>query len=313
MLPTLTTHRLLLRPAEPSDVEALWSLWTHPDVRRYLWDDRAITREEAATTLEDCLALDDQGLGLWRVEQFEADDPTSLEAGILGCAALLPVGTAAQYEPRLAGLVEPLVALSPKFWRRGYAHEALCVLLEHAAAVLRLSRVAGVTDVPNVRSDRMLRRAGFVVFSEVAGPRYPLRTYLRDGLQRTNTGTAHDELVDAYLHYAEAVSLHGYRGDLPAAWDQMRNLLANDPEGAWQVIQALVRRCIRDEVLAYIAAGPLEDLLCAHPLVFIDRVESLARTDLHFRRALSGVWGWERMPPEVLARIDAILAGEPRL
>jgi hypothetical protein len=37
-----------------------------------------------------------------------------------------------------------------------------------------------LTDVPNAASDRMLRRAGFVPLGETAGPRYPLRTYLRE-------------------------------------------------------------------------------------------------------------------------------------
>lgn len=38
--------------------------------------------------------------------------------------------------------------------------------------------LAGVADVPNVRSDRMLRRAGFDVPGEVPEPRHALRTYL---------------------------------------------------------------------------------------------------------------------------------------
>ena len=75
----------------------------------------------------------------------------------------------------------------------------------------------------------------------------------------------------------------------------------------------VVDSATRDEVLAYIAAGPLENLLCRHPHAFIDRVEILATRDAHFRRALSGVWGWERMPDDVLARLDVLFGDEPRL
>jgi RimJ/RimL family protein N-acetyltransferase len=171
MQPTLETLRLRLRPATPADVDWLWALWTAPEVRRYLWDDRVITRDEAATALGDCLALAPAGLGLWIIDARE-------EGEAAGCAGLLPVGTAAEHEPRLAGLVEPLVALAPTACGRGFAREALGALLGHAAGALSLARLAGVTDAPNASSDRMLRSVGFRVLGEVPGPRHTLRTYL---------------------------------------------------------------------------------------------------------------------------------------
>lgn len=179
MQPTLTTARLSLRPVTPDDAEGLWTVWTDPLVRRFLWDDRAISREEAAATISDCCALGPDGLGLWVLaERGPTVDATPTADVLLGCAGLLPVSTAAEYEPRLAGLVEPLVALMPSAWGRGYATEALAELLRYARQTLGLARLAGVTDVPNAASDRMLRRAGFEVLGEVPGPRYALRTYL---------------------------------------------------------------------------------------------------------------------------------------
>jgi hypothetical protein len=44
-------------------------------------------------------------------------------------------------------------------------------------------------------------------------------------------------------------------------------------------------------VLAYIAAGPLEDLLKLHGLHVIARVEQESKTDVRLQLALSGVWG----------------------
>lgn len=173
MQPTIETPRLQLRPISAADVDMLWALWTDPQVRRFLWDDRTLTRAEAAATIDDCIALAEDGLGLWVVAPRPAGPP-------IGCAGLFPVSTAAEFEPRLAGLVEPLVALTPSAWGRGHAAEALGALLQHAAHTLGLTRLAGVTDLPNVASDRMLRRAGFRVLSEVAGPAHPLRTYLWD-------------------------------------------------------------------------------------------------------------------------------------
>ena len=96
-----------------------------------------------------------------------------------------------------------------------------------------------------------------------------------------------EHLVIAYLQHAEAVSLRSSKGD-HAVWEEVEDLVRTDPEAAWVVVQELVRRAARDEVLAYIAAGPLENLLCYHPHLFIDRVEALDGQDAHFRRALSG-------------------------
>ena len=182
MQPMLTTPRLALRPAEESDIDALWTLWRAPEVRRFLWDDRTISRAEAATMLTDCRALAAQGLGLWMLQAApraaRPEVPVASGGTILGCAGLLPVSTAAEYEPRLAGLVEPIVALAPAAWGHGYAQEALGALRDYAARALGLTQLAGVTDVPNAASDRMLRRVGFVPLSEVAGPKYRLLTYV---------------------------------------------------------------------------------------------------------------------------------------
>jgi RimJ/RimL family protein N-acetyltransferase len=178
--PDLTTARLRLVPVQSSDVDALWALWTYPDVRRYLWDDREISREQAAATVEECGAFAARGLGLWLLIAPAHESSRHPMSAPIGCAGLLPVGTAADHEPRLAGLIEPLVALTPRAWGRGYAQEGLGALLEYAATSLGLVRLAAVTDVPNVASDRMLRRAGFTVLSEVPGPKYRLRTYLWD-------------------------------------------------------------------------------------------------------------------------------------
>jgi hypothetical protein len=123
----------------------------------------------------------------------------------------------------------------------------------------------------------------------------------------------HEELIEGYLAHAEARCLHGDDGDLAPAWWQMRDLVERDPEAAWLVVVEMVQRITRDEVLAYVAAGPLEDLLCGHPRTFIDRVESLAGSDAKFRRALSGVWPRTDVPEDVVARIDAVLGDEPRL
>lgn len=166
MLPTLTTERLTLTPAAPDDLDALWALWTDADVRRFLWDDRAVTREEAAGVLDDCLAAAADGLGLWTV-RAHGDD------ALAGCVGLLPANP-----PPGVG---PLVALHPSRQHRGYAAEALRAVLGHAFATLRLPELVATVDVPNQASHRMVERLGFRRSGERQGPRYPMLLYTLPG------------------------------------------------------------------------------------------------------------------------------------
>jgi ribosomal-protein-alanine N-acetyltransferase len=163
-------------PAVSGDLDGLWKLWRRRDVRRYLFDDAEVTRELAAEVLAGCLAEATAGRGLWIVHERAA-------ATTIGCVALMLVGSAAEHDPTLAGLVEPMAALEPAWWGRGFATEALAALLAHAFGALDLPRIAGVTDVPNEGSHRMLLRLGFVVRGEREGPCHRIRTYL---LERPN-------------------------------------------------------------------------------------------------------------------------------
>lgn len=49
--PRIQTTRLLLRPFSLHDLEPLHQLWADPDVRRYLWDDDTIAREQVVSEI----------------------------------------------------------------------------------------------------------------------------------------------------------------------------------------------------------------------------------------------------------------------
>lgn len=175
--PTLDAGRVTLVPAVPADLDRLWEIWREPDVRRYLFDDQPVDRERARAVLEGCLGEAPNGSGLWTIREHAT-------APIVGCAGLMPVMWT-EYDPSGAGLLEPIVALAPAVWHRGYAVESLARLVRYAFDVLDLARIAGATDVPNEASHRMLTRAGFVPQRECQGPHYRMRTYL---LERPSLG-----------------------------------------------------------------------------------------------------------------------------
>jgi len=51
---------------------------------------------------------------------------------------------------------------------------------------------------------------------------------------------------------------------------------------------------------------------CKHADAMIDRVESRARQNARFRKAVARVWGWTRIPKEIRARLDMLVAEERR-
>lgn len=161
---------MLLQPAGEADLAFLHALWNEPQVRRYLFDDGPVTQDVARDVLHDALARARDGLGLWRVERRDG-------GRALGCVGINPVTTAALFEPSLAGLLEPLAALRPEHWGRGYATEALTAVVTYAFRDLRVPELAAVNDAPNVASARMLLRLGFQPHTKVAGPKHPLHTY----------------------------------------------------------------------------------------------------------------------------------------
>jgi [ribosomal protein S5]-alanine N-acetyltransferase len=171
MLPHLPTARLELRPAALNDLDALWALWAEPEVRRFLFDDVPVTCERAAEVLGHCLQAAEAGLGLWVARPRDAE-------AVIGCVGLMAASTAAQYDPRLVGAIEPLAAFVPAVWGHGYATEALAAVVRYAFEQLGLPQLAAVNDVPNEPSDRLVRRLGFAVTGECEGPRYRLRTYV---------------------------------------------------------------------------------------------------------------------------------------
>ena len=118
-------------------------------------------------------------------------------------------------------------------------------------------------------------------------------------------------LIDAYLSYAKSLCRDEMNDADYWAVDVVRDIVARDAEAAWPIVLELIGRAEDDEVLAFIAAGPLEDLLIAHGPQLIDRIEARAATDKTLRRALSGVWGESQMSDLVLQRLKLLVRDEP--
>jgi ribosomal-protein-alanine N-acetyltransferase len=141
----LETTRLRLQPCRTEDVELIHTLWTHECVRRFLFDERVISRDEARAFVEESLANFEQyGYGLWLV--FARED-----ARLVGFAGLL---RSEEEGPNL------IYGIHPDFCGEGYATEAAAAVLSYALEKLALPKVKADVDEPNAASVRVLEKLG---------------------------------------------------------------------------------------------------------------------------------------------------------
>lgn len=94
-----------------------------------------------------------------------------------------------------------------------------------------------------------------------------------------------NELASAYLRYFGSKRKEDWW-----AWNDVDDLVRRDAERGWEVTRVLVNKSSSDEALAYVAAGPLEDLLKRHGLAVIDRIDNESEINDRLRVALSGVY-----------------------
>jgi RimJ/RimL family protein N-acetyltransferase len=158
----LETERLWLRPPTPHDADALYALFTDPEVMRALGKEPVSAPEEAGAMIED-------GIGGWKTDgvgpfviETAADNPE-----VVGQAGLMIFDTrgwtpsswsaAGSYaQPELGW------ALIRAHWGHGYATEAAAAIREWAHRWRSVDRLVSLISPDNARSQRVARRLGAV-------------------------------------------------------------------------------------------------------------------------------------------------------
>ena len=107
-------------------------------------------------------------------------------------------------------------------------------------------------------------------------------------------GPSLDSVIEAYIRFGLERNDDDFWG-----WEEFTDIVWGDSEGAWAALLELVARA-PDELLDYIGAGPVEDLVRAHPEEFVVRMAEQAKLDPRFNEALSCIWlGQGTMPGEM--------------
>lgn len=155
--PQIITARLRFQPFTLDDVDALHSVWTEPDVRRYLWDDKVISRETTEEVVRASLAsFQEHRLGFWTLRLLVN------EATVMGFCGLRFFADPPE--------VEILYGITPAHWGQGLATEAAKAVLRYGFEELQLSKIWGGADAPNLASIRVLQKLGMTYEKTVPMP-----------------------------------------------------------------------------------------------------------------------------------------------
>lgn len=146
--PTLQTARLLLRPFDDGDREAIFALQSNARVMRW-WNSPPWTeRSQADAFLASCRRMADEGSGAKFALQAHED------GAFVGWCSMF--GWNPVYRSLGIGYCLAEVA-----WGRGLATEAVRAMLQWAYGALDLNRVDAELDTRNPASARVLEKLGF--------------------------------------------------------------------------------------------------------------------------------------------------------
>jgi ribosomal-protein-alanine N-acetyltransferase len=142
----LETDRLELRSATPADAPLLHSLFSDPEVLRYLPPGPVMTLEQAAAAIQRRMTLEAE-LGYAPLIVETKDHQT-----FVGSAGLLPG----------KGTMDAELAyhLRSSAWGHGYASEAARAVLEFAFQKRKLDEVVGVAFPENQASWKVMEKIG---------------------------------------------------------------------------------------------------------------------------------------------------------
>lgn len=147
-LPTIHANRVSLRTITNDDVDALYQIFSHPEVMRY-WGTPPLANRNAAFDLVKEIH-----------DGFQQQ--RALKWGIVKRPDDQVIGTATLFNFNFDnGRAEIGYSLARDQWGNGYCNEALTALLNYAFDELNLRRIEADVDPRNDPSIRTLERLGF--------------------------------------------------------------------------------------------------------------------------------------------------------
>jgi methylmalonyl-CoA/ethylmalonyl-CoA epimerase len=150
--PVLETHRLLLREFQPTDAPAVFEMYTHPDLTRFLEHETMTSLSEAEQRVGGRMGLFERGMGCrWAITLKERPEDV--------------IGSCGYFSVRISThTYEMGYDLHPDYWRQGLMTEALTAVLEASfkpGALYPVHRLEALVDSGNDASSGLLTKLGF--------------------------------------------------------------------------------------------------------------------------------------------------------
>jgi [ribosomal protein S5]-alanine N-acetyltransferase len=147
--PELYTERLLLRRFTESDANVMYAMRSHEAVMQYMDMRKTETYAEAKAKLEEMNADIDSNIGItWCISLLDHND-------MIGYVSIWRID-AANYRGEVG------YAISPNFWGKGFASEALAEVVKFGFSQLHLHSLEAIINPNNNSSAKVLEKQGFV-------------------------------------------------------------------------------------------------------------------------------------------------------
>lgn len=152
MRPILYTDRLTLEPFAIRDLHLLHTTFTHPYVRKYLWDDEIIPLEQTAQILQaNSRHFEHDHWGLWKILVKSGQ----AYAGFAGLWLF--------FDEQLPQL---FYGLLPDKTKQGYATEAAQAVISYAFDHLAFPYLQASCDTPHAESGKVCQRLHMQLLEE---------------------------------------------------------------------------------------------------------------------------------------------------
>lgn len=146
--PVLESDCIRLRGIQETDIDALFALFSNPQVMRY-WSRGPMSDQQEAIDYANTIikGFEKREVLNWIIADSESDQ-------MIGTCTLYEINP----QHARAGLG---YALMPEFWGKGLVHEAASLAISYGFLELGLHRIEADTEPNNVRSNKVLERLGF--------------------------------------------------------------------------------------------------------------------------------------------------------
>ncbi|SDC83855.1 ribosomal-protein-alanine N-acetyltransferase [Terribacillus halophilus] len=164
---TIKTSRLILRKMDKNDVNALFAIWSDPNVTKYMNIDGFSQIEQAEEMISILSDLSEKG---------EAIRYTILEAktnSIIGSCGFNTL----DFKNETA---EVGYDLDSGFWNKGYGTEAVQGLVDYACHQLQFKKIEAKVDPNNIPSIKLLLKLDFILEGQFSNDLNLYTKYLLD-------------------------------------------------------------------------------------------------------------------------------------